>query len=434
MNPKGPILGLKPSALLILVAFLMVPALIFAGGEKETESLTLRILAANSIKPMPDSSLVDAWNRAEEKYEKAHPNVKLEYEMMPVSEIFTKFVLLVEQGDPPDIVHLPDAVMYPYAQAGFLEDLTPYMSNRELNDFTDFANSLRYDDKVYCIPVSTDVRVLVYNKALFRNAGLDEDTPPEHWEDVITMGKKLNHVEGEDQYAYGIIAGPNFHTPLMWMPLVWQCGGSLIGEGGKADFTNDAVFRAAGHYYDLIYKHEIMPKTVLGMDEDAIERTFLAGQLAMAVMGNWKFTSLIEKGFNEDDLGWGPLPYPKDGEPATLGGSWNWAVSADTAHPEAAYEFIAAMNTDEFLIEEAQAAFRVPVRKSHANSARFASDPRHKAMIEYSVESGRFGLDTPNPIGFATALITALQMYWGGAASAEEAFSAQEAEYNKTLQ
>ena len=55
-------------------------------------------------------------------------------------------------------------------------------------------------------------------------------------------------------------------------------------------------------------------------------------------------------------------------------------------------------------------------------------------MIEYSVASGRFGLETPNPIGFATALITALQMYWGGAASAQEAFSAQEAEFNKTLQ
>ena len=29
--------------------------------------------------------------------------------------------------------------------------------------------------------------------------------------------------------------------------------------------------------------------------------------------------------------------------------------------------------------------------------------------------------------------ITALQMYWGGAASAQDVFAAQEAEYNKSL-
>jgi multiple sugar transport system substrate-binding protein len=422
---------MKRLSVLLACVLVAVAQAGFCTGAKE--QIVLRVLASDAIKPLPGTALVPAWDAAEAAFLKTHPNVKLEYEMMPTTEVFTKYVLLIQQGNPPDVVHLSDVLIYPYARSGFLGDLTPYMKKKELDDFTDFANSLKYEGKVYAIPMSTDVRIRVYNKAHFRKAGLDDRTAPKTWEEVIETGKKLNHVMGPDQWAFGVIAGPNFHTPLMWMPQVWMAGGSLLTADGRADFTNEAVYRAAGFYYDLIYKHGIMPKTVLGMDEDALERAVLAGQISQAVMGNWKYGQLIEKGFPAADLGWAPLPYPAGGTQATLGGSWNWSISPQTKNPKVAYELIMAMTCDAFTIAEGQAGYRVPVRKSIANNPAYATNAVHKEMIQYSVAYGRSGLATPNPIGFATALITALQTYWGGAASAQAAFGAQEAEYNKSL-
>jgi len=403
----------------------------FASGP--TEQVVLRVLASDAIKPLPGTALVPAWDAAEAAFLKTHPNVKLEYEMMPTTEVFTKYVLLVQQGNPPDLVHLSDVLIWSYAKSGLLGDLTPYMKKKELDDFTEYANSLKYEGKVYAVPMSTDVRIRVYNKAHFRKAGLDDATAPKTWEEVIETGRKLNHAVSPDQWAFGVIAGPNFHTPLMWMPQVWMAGGSLLNPDGSADFTNDAVYRAAAFYNDLIYKHGIMPKTVLGMDEDALERAVLAGQISQAVMGNWKYGQRIEMGFPAADLGWAPLPYPAGGKQLTLGGSWSWSISPQTKNPKLGYELIMAMTGDDFTIAEGQAGYRVPVRKSIANNPKYPTNQVHKEMIAYSVAYGRSGLATPNPIGFATALITALQMYWGGAASAQNAFGAQEAEYNKSL-
>ncbi len=48
-----------------------------------------------------------------------------------------------------------------------------------------------YQGHVYAIPNSTDDRVLFYNRALFRQAGLDPDKPPQTWDEMIADAKRL---------------------------------------------------------------------------------------------------------------------------------------------------------------------------------------------------------------------------------------------------
>src|SRR5262249_5882517 len=58
----------------------------------------------------------------------------------------------------------------------------------------------RYRGRVYAIPDSTDDRLLYWNRALFREAGLEE-RPPRTWEDLLAVTRRLTRHNPDGTFA-----------------------------------------------------------------------------------------------------------------------------------------------------------------------------------------------------------------------------------------
>src|SRR3954451_3655405 len=61
------------------------------------------------------------------EFETVNPGVKVELVSLPWSQAFEKFLTMVQAGQTPDIVEMPERWMGLYANNGQLEDLGPYM-------------------------------------------------------------------------------------------------------------------------------------------------------------------------------------------------------------------------------------------------------------------------------------------------------------------
>ena len=62
------------------------------------------------------------------EFEAANPGIKVELVSLPWGQAFEKFLTMVQAGDTPDIVEMPERWMGLYANNGQLEDLGPYMA------------------------------------------------------------------------------------------------------------------------------------------------------------------------------------------------------------------------------------------------------------------------------------------------------------------
>lgn len=74
----------------------------------------------------------------------------------------------------------------------------------------------------YGLPYETDIRVLYYNKAAFKEAGLDPNTPPKNWDDLWSFSDKLAQKDGNKLKRIGFF--PTFGNAGLdqW---AWNNGG-----------------------------------------------------------------------------------------------------------------------------------------------------------------------------------------------------------------
>ena len=110
------------------------------------------------------------------EFETANPGIKVELVSLPWGQAFEKFLTMVQAGDTPDIVEMPERWMGLYATNGQLEDLGPYMAKwadaATLGDRAkEFGSTV--GGKQYMIPYGYYINALFWNKKLFKEAGLD---------------------------------------------------------------------------------------------------------------------------------------------------------------------------------------------------------------------------------------------------------------------
>src|SRR5262245_9296408 len=119
--------------------------------------------------------LVDAFN--------ASHKTQIKLNLIPPAEIIQKFGAASAAGTEPQAVVL-DIVQTPaFAHAGELMDITDYA--KSLPYFNELSPAhvrhATYKGRMYGVPFDAENSILLYNKKLFREAGLDPEKPPRNW-------------------------------------------------------------------------------------------------------------------------------------------------------------------------------------------------------------------------------------------------------------
>jgi multiple sugar transport system substrate-binding protein len=129
--------------------------------------------------------IVDAWNAA-------HDN-KIQLTVIPSPQMVTKFATAAAAGDVPDILSIDLIFMPDFMKAGFMTDISDKMKGdpnigRVSPSHIKLAT---YKDRLYGVPGTPDVSVLLWNKDLFRKAGLDPEKGPTTMQEVYEDAKKI---------------------------------------------------------------------------------------------------------------------------------------------------------------------------------------------------------------------------------------------------
>ena len=169
----------------------------------------------------------------------------------------------------PMVAKLPILWGVEFAAKGQLEELKPEDVGYATADFWPGAmKSVTYDGKTFGVPTNNETMAVVWNAELFKEAGLDPETPPATWDDLVTYSKQIKDKTGKN--GFGMVARQNAgNTPFRFMPQLWAYGGGALDEAA-ADPTyqtveiNNAGSKAALQAsYDMYVRDKSVPTSAL---------------------------------------------------------------------------------------------------------------------------------------------------------------------------
>jgi len=200
----------------------------------------------------------------------------------------------------------------------------------------------RIEGKTWGIPFQRSTIVAYYNKDMFRAAGLDPESPPSTWDEMISMGQALTNGD-----TYGLMIPSTGYPYWMFQALAIQNGKEVMSNDGLTTYFDDeAVVDTLEFWLSLSQEHGIMPEGTV--EWGTLRQAFLEGQTAMM----WHSTGNLTAVKNNATFDFGVAELPANVRPGSPTGGGNFYVFEDTTPEERA----AALRLIEFMTSPEQAA------------------------------------------------------------------------------
>ena len=251
-------------------------------AEAETAGEPITITYANFNASGGNEATLQAMYDA---FHEAYPEITVEIETIAMDDYFTTMQTRIAGGTGPDCYEMNIENFGAYASQGLLADLSGAQTSG-LNETA--LGAFAYDGVQYGLPENFSTVVLVYNKDLFDQAGVDYPTADWRREDADKAAEAIRAL-GDD--IYGIYQPVTYNE---FYKVAAQYGGSLVSEDGKSFTINSAENVAAlQSMVDRVQKTNVQPteEQMGGMgDWDLFE----SGRLGMIPTGTWCFNTFTD--------------------------------------------------------------------------------------------------------------------------------------------
>lgn len=332
----------------IAAAALIVP-LAACGGSGNGGTVTAEGIPA---KGTDDGTEITLWTRSPlerqaknvvEAYNKSHKN-QVKLEIIPNDDMEGKVGGASQTDSLPDIL-AGDVVRIPYwASEGIFTDITKQIDG--LDNKADLQQGHieagTVDGAEYTLPFITDVSVMVWNKTLYKEAGLDPEQGPKSIAEFTEQAKKVAALN-KDGVAGSYLAGQSGGALVFDLfPSVWADGESVMNkDGSEATLDNDSMKGVLDAYKELA-------NTTNGLGAGSKEETgatwtapFANGKIGVMPYPNTSTTALFDAekdgGF---EVGVAPIPGTKEGKTSTFLGGDAMGISKDSKHVAQAWNFL----------------------------------------------------------------------------------------------
>ena len=332
----------------IAAAALIVP-LAACGGSGNGGTATAEGIPA---KGTDDGTEITLWTRSPlerqaknvvEAYNKSHKN-QVKLEIIPNDDMEGKVGGASQTDSLPDIL-AGDVVRIPYwASEGIFTDITKQIDG--LDNKADLQQGHieagTVDGAEYTLPFITDVSVMVWNKNLYKEAGLDPEQGPKSIDQFVEQAKK-GAALNKDGVAGSYLAGQSGGALVFDLfPSVWADGESVMNkDGSEATLDNDSMKGVLDAYKELA-------NTTNGLGAGSKEETgatwtapFANGKIGVMPYPNTSTTALFDAekdgGF---EVGVAPIPGTKEGKTSTFLGGDAMGISKDSKHVAQAWNFL----------------------------------------------------------------------------------------------
>lgn len=343
---------------------------------------------------------------------------------VPQELVEQKLLTAIAGGQVPDLVLWDRYQTSLYAPKGALQAIDDRVASDEVDTdefYPQALSEMRYDGKLYGLPLLVDNRSLVYNKKLFSDAGL---TPPTTWEELKTDAEKLTVEKGGKLQQSGFM----LNDPGLFSMWLQQAGGELLNDDGtKTAFDSPEGVEVLDFWKSLM--DEGVYTNGFGDSNDV----FAAGQAAMKYDGPWDVPNLDAA----DGLDWAvtePVTGP-DGDRGAVMGGFGLAIPTGAEQADGAWAFEKWWATEaENGVDFAKISGWIPANRESANDPFFTDDPRYAGFVK-TLEYAEVRPDVP---GYSDvegkALTPALEKFMSGQLSAEQALAQAAKQGDQILQ
>ncbi|MEE4253072.1 MAG: ABC transporter substrate-binding protein [Desulfuromusa sp.] len=266
------------------------------------------------------------------------------------TDTMTKAMTALKGGTPPDLSVILSTEIFTLIDNDAIlafDDLIATSEEKQwLNSFYPalMANS-RTGGKTWSIPFQRSTIVMYYNKDAFRKAGLDPDSPPATWDELVEMGKKLTTKDSSGKVTQWGLEIPSTGYPY-WMfgALSRQNSEVLMNDAGtETYFDHPGVIQALDFWKDLGRKYQIMPEGTI--EWGTLRSDFLEQKTAMMWHSTGNLTAVKKNA--SFDFGVAMLPAKKERGTPTGGGNFYIFKQATPEKRAAALKFIKWMTQPE---------------------------------------------------------------------------------------
>jgi len=306
-----------------------------------------------------------------EKFHATHPNIRVFYVPDPENLTFEKKMLEDFQAGTAADVFQGCCTHFPiWAQKGYTLDLRPYVS-ADLDQATiedwdpaQYRACFTGDGRQYGLPKYHGALALYYNKDLFDQYHVDYPDGTWNHDDYLQAMKLLTHDRDGDGQTdlWGSMIEISWDRVQMY---VNGWGGHFVDPADPTQCRMCEPEAMAGMEWlrARMWDDRVMA-TLPAVQAKGTREAFVAGRVAMAEDGSWALKDILSgAGFR---IGVVPLPAGPVRR-VTLATTDGFGVYAATKHPDAAWELVKFLISQDYGRAMARANFLQPARASLVN-------------------------------------------------------------------
>jgi ABC-type glycerol-3-phosphate transport system substrate-binding protein len=263
-----------------------------------------------------------------------------------ISQIDHKLMLATAGGVPPDVAGIYSWMIPTYSENNALTPLDRRAAAAHISraDYIDvFWRMCVTHDHLWGLPTTPSSTALIWNKKLFRQAGLDPEQPPRSIAELEAFNEKLTHWRPDGSIeSIGYLP----ELPGYWDPLAGCWFGASLWNGSAALTANSPENIAAARWIES-YPRRFGVRNLLTFQDGfgnmaSPQNPFFSGRVAMEMDGVWVYNFI--KNYAPADFDWGVAPFPsvdpvrlKD---VTIAELDVLCIPTGSKHPGQAFQFI----------------------------------------------------------------------------------------------
>lgn len=220
------------------------------------------------------------WQHIIDEFQKANPNIQVEYVPVPIAQIQQKYDTAIAGGGLPDVGGVSTAMLANLVPQQALDAVDDRVDKSSLkgklnNQVIDTVKAAIPDGKLYMVPMSTNIGMYWYRTDWFSQAGLKA---PETWNDFFSAVGKLTD-KSKNQNGFTIRGGAGSIAQMLEV-IYGQSGITSIFDGSGRSTVNDSRNVSALEKLVALYKKNT-PEADVTNDYPKMVAQFDGGSIAI---------------------------------------------------------------------------------------------------------------------------------------------------------
>jgi multiple sugar transport system substrate-binding protein len=293
-------------------------------------------------------TMIDTMRKLADQYMQENPGIEVTVEEEPEGGAFEA---LIAAGNQPDLIvaSFGSQIGRLAASGNVVLPLEDMPGAQELFDQLAPEAVQELYGHTYYVPVGADVTMMIYNKQLFEEAGLDPENPPTTWDEFLAVAQTIDELPNRDtgDDVYGTVF---WNDALAWGGWYWnmlqpmylnanqnQC---LLLNRLATDIVFDQPECKMAEFFEFNRSaQQFAPPTM--------EMNFFSRTIGMWLQYGYSWEPNLREAAGQpmvigEDVGIAPVPVPNEGDTSytTYGGRAFMILKTTPDRQNAAWEFV----------------------------------------------------------------------------------------------